>query len=296
MVPVLGILLITSGRFFIGQVVIQFADYIILALLTLLVVSLRSMSSAALLHRIIISAIIIVFMLWGPLHITRAESQLSTDGSKQLITWNLRVKNDNYRSIEELIGDAPHSILCAQETDSAKASMLSSDYLEHLTYPQSDPFGNSMYSNDSVLSREVFNINSRGQVMLRLTLRSGAQNYSVYSVHVPPPLSATSFEEQKESLIRIAQITGKDTLPKILCGDFNLTVYSTLFQDFLYRTDLAKVTLRGILARTWRLGFIPLLELDHVLISEGIQVHSLQGLSYKSSDHRALRLSYSVSP
>ncbi len=294
LLPMIIILLIFSGRFWLGQIVIQFIDYITLAYWILLFLGIKFTTRKQLMYRVGICILLLCYVLVYYFSSGSVSMISPTPHAQNLWTWNMSVNNNKLDEITELVENSKASIYCMQETDSTKAALLGSLFQSSYTYTRSDPYGNSMFSRDTILAKDVYNINSQGHVMLRYICIQNGAPYSVYSVHVPPPISSTLFSLHKESLIRIAQILGQDTLPKIVCGDFNTSIYSTLFDNFLYRTDLKRLRPKNPLTKTWRMGYVPLLVLDHVLISEGVTAHDIKFLGYNGSDHRAINFHFSV--
>ncbi len=292
LVPVIILLLLLSGRVWVGQLLIHFSVYILVFIWFLYILSWRDMSRSARIFRGGVFILMTLLLLWTPLHIRYAYPSSDVVATDSITSWNMQVDNDHYEDILAQLAEYPSHVHCAQETDSAKAALLARVFEDSYIFSRSDPFGNSMYAQDSVISKDLYDINSIGHVMVRMLVERATKRYSIYSVHIPPPLSAQSMEVQKESLLRIAQIIGADTLPKILCGDFNTSTFSPYFADFLYRSDLQKVSTKNPLFCTWRLWMLPLLEIDHMLISQGIRVCDYGGGEYVHSDHRLLYFSF----
>ncbi len=291
LMPVILILMYFSDRLWLGQLLIHFSDYIAIASIILLVTSFSILQYWQKILYPIMALLVPIFVVYTYAYTPFTDFQISEQVDGRLLNWNLHVKNDHYSEIVDLVeGIDPH-IMCAQETDLNKAKILDSIFADSYMYSRSDYFGNSMFSEDSVIAKRIFDINQAGHALMRMTIRISSRAVNVYSVHIPPPLSASDFSLHKSSYTKLAEIIRQDSLPKIVCGDFNSTIYSSFLRDFLADQGLRKVPIH-FWQRTWRLWLISLLDMDHILISSEIEAVRLELKGYNGSDHRAIVLNF----
>lgn len=166
-------------------------------------------------------------------------------------------------------------------------------YPERLENPLDNNFGVAFYSRLPVESAELIyfgpehEIDGPGIVASVMVQDVPVQ---VFGVHTLPPAAlqfAVHRDLQLEDLAdRIATVPGQ----VVVVGDLNTTMYAQGYKDLLSRTGLTNAREGKGLMGTWPAGFSGLfrIPIDHVLVSDGLQVTSLQVGDYAGSDHRAL--------
>ena len=115
---------------------------------------------------------------------------------------------------------------------------------------------------------------------------------AVRVVHAFPPMGAEESRYRRD----YAQITDRvraldPATPAVVLGDFNASVDNSLLRQVMGARlrDAAEVAGSGV-QRTWALhpGWVPLLHLDHVLVSSRVDVRSTAVLDVRGSDHDAV--------
>jgi endonuclease/exonuclease/phosphatase (EEP) superfamily protein YafD len=118
----------------------------------------------------------------------------------------------------------------------------------------------------------------------------------VTAVHPVPPLPEITgvWHEEMADLARRAH---DEPLPQVLLGDFNATYDHASFRAVLGDRfhDATRTTGRG-LNLSWPVGArVPtFLDLDHVVVDDGMRVDDLASLVVPGSDHRALAVTVQV--
>lgn len=120
----------------------------------------------------------------------------------------------------------------------------------------------------------------------------------VTAVHPVPPLPEITGVWHQE-MADLARRAHDEPLPQVLLGDFNATYDHASFRAVLgdrFR-DATRTAGRG-LNLSWPVGErVPtFLDLDHVLVDEGMRVDDLASLVVPGSDHRALAVTVQVVP
>ncbi|MFF2620561.1 endonuclease/exonuclease/phosphatase family protein [Oerskovia jenensis] len=120
----------------------------------------------------------------------------------------------------------------------------------------------------------------------------------VTAVHPVPPLPEITGVWHQE-MADLARRAHDETLPQVLLGDFNSTYDHASFRAVLGDRfhDATRTAGRG-LNLSWPVGErVPtFLDLDHVVVDEGMRVDDLSSLVVPGSDHRALAVTVQVAP
>ncbi|WP_082618556.1 endonuclease/exonuclease/phosphatase family protein [Oerskovia sp. Root22] len=120
----------------------------------------------------------------------------------------------------------------------------------------------------------------------------------VTAVHPVPPLPEITGVWHQE-MADLARRAHDEPLPQVLLGDFNSTYDHASFRAVLGDRfhDATRTAGRG-LNLSWPVGErIPtFLDLDHVVVDEGMRVDDLTSLAVPGSDHRALAVTVQVAP
>jgi endonuclease/exonuclease/phosphatase (EEP) superfamily protein YafD len=131
------------------------------------------------------------------------------------------------------------------------------------------------------------------------TVRVGGVPVRVQAVHVAPPLGSMVGRWRAEH-VALAALARTTTQPLLLAGDFNSGRQHPEWRGVVGAglTDVHEARGRGIV-RTWpddRTFLPPVLDLDHVLVSEGIAVLEVAERPGLGSDHRAVLADLAVVP
>lgn len=180
----------------------------------------------------------------------------------------------------------------------------------HYTHLKSFLQKNYPYSNSTTWSKQFigsmvfskYKIENRAddfpQGMWRygyFSLSLSGEQYYFYLVHTSSPDSYAHFAMRNEQLLTFErdfhthEQSGKNSRV-IVIGDFNLTPWSSYYKQLAgaFSGKLVNVTQQLPILFTWRLFAFPFLwaQIDHVRMSPGIALTSLQSIAVPGSDHR----------
>lgn len=205
-----------------------------------------------------------------------------------LSTGNLLVDNPTpERFMAAILESKPDVILLQELTPEAWRSISeAADYPYQVMDPQDTGLGSAILSrlpmrNPSVIDRHI----------TRWTTADvqwpNGEWVTIVNVHTTSPLDSTSIDRWESELDLLAQWVDGTDGPLILAGDFNATVHHDEFQALLDggMVDSHQEAGSG-LGRTWSLRGVPLLGLDHVLVSDGLAVSRAWSDKGPGSDHR----------
>ena len=119
--------------------------------------------------------------------------------------------------------------------------------------------------------------------------------FTLFGVHLVSPVGKYRTDLRNKQLASLAEEIQKNNQPTVVVGDFNITPWSSYFEEFIQKTGL-RDTRKGLgVYPTWLSQFPPLsIPIDHGLTSNGIKVGSFSLGSSFGSDHLPIILDFSV--
>lgn len=178
---------------------------------------------------------------------------------------------------------------------------LTPDYPYSIQAPQSDAFGQAIYSKRPFLeSPRIIPTTPPSPTQRWLGFRDpqiscaisvADQTLRITNVHIFPPIGLNAFAEQRRAARAFANWCQTPQGPNVLVGDFNATTRSGIITTLQHAGMRSVHTLAGSWrGRTWpRVGslrFAPGIRIDHVLVSSGIRVFESRTGEDFGSDHR----------
>ncbi len=126
---------------------------------------------------------------------------------------------------------------------------------------------------------------------LAVEIEHHGQQIIVAGLHPPSP-RIRSFAKERDLQIRKAfQWAQEQPHAVVLAGDFNITLYAKTMQDIVASFNLTTLTKKVNWRPTWRhtrgLGLIQA-PIDHVFVTQGLQIQRLTAGPYLGSDHRCM--------
>jgi len=133
--------------------------------------------------------------------------------------------------------------------------------------------------------------------MARARVSTGIGTVEVVAVHTVAPINEVAIARWREMLDALHDLAQERTLPLLLVGDFNATVYHPRFDDLLDTGLTDAHSARGTgFTGTWPRNrpFPPLLRIDHALSSkELVPIKATYGTG-RGSDHRPIVVDYAL--
>lgn len=168
------------------------------------------------------------------------------------------------------------------------------------------PYGKAVLQKDNfgigIISRRPLNkVEIRRETQLNLPFIAATYEISnipiiIVAAHSYPPISAYATQIRDAYLSRVADYIKDQSSPTILCGDLNITPWSSHFKNVLRISKLTSATGQGPVA-TWP-TFFPFLRIpiDHCLTSAPIQIISYSIGPDIGSDHYPLEAVIALDP
>ena len=219
----------------------------------------------------------------------------------RLLTFNIRGGAANPASIQRLIRRDHPDVVVLLELDPRTATALDKGglvdvYPHRLVAPSHDVLGGTgLYSRFPI--RDAAMLPTVTGAMPGVTVVVGGTAVRIQSVHIAPPMGKLVGRWQAEHMA-LAKLARERRQSLILAGDFNSGRQHPEWRRLLdaQLTDAHEARARGFVP-TWpddRMLFPAVLDLDHVLVSEGLVVLDIAERDGLGSDHKALLTNIAV--
>lgn len=211
----------------------------------------------------------------------------------RVVTANLQTSNRDHDRFLDFVRDADPDILFIQETDlawEAALEALEDTYPYHTLEARSDGYGIALFSRLPLDGLEIRRHPKAKVPAIHARLTLGGQQISILCFHALRPGPGEITARRNLQLSWIPEYVAQQDGPVIIAGDFNVTPWSPHYKAMIASSGL-KNTRRGHgIAATWPgLPFpIPLLPLDHILVSPEIHTKAFRRGPNTGSDHRPL--------
>ena len=156
-----------------------------------------------------------------------------------------------------------------------------------VTEPRVHGFGLAIFAKYPLVDVAVADLAIRGIPTVFATLRHPGGDVRVVATHPLPPVQPAAADRRDEQLTAIAALVRQETLPVVVVGDLNTTMYATNYRRFAAAAGLANARASRGLAPTWPTAWpwalrIPL---DHILHGPGLVTTEFAALAPIGSDH-----------
>ncbi len=212
----------------------------------------------------------------------------------QLIAINLSYRNDDHeRLLRYIVAREPEILLLAEYT-AAWDQVLSArliDYPHRFRRVRQDPFGMAVFSRRPLLEIESLDLGDTHSEQIKFRARIGTKEFSVFSIHLFPPITAERARNRKIQLRELAMAINETPGLRLVAGDMNLTPFSPLFPELLRATGLVDARRKQGLQVSWPSAPIPLwLPIDHCLADTSLGVVDVRVGPAVGSDHYPLEI------
>ncbi|MFB2935009.1 endonuclease/exonuclease/phosphatase family protein [Aerosakkonemataceae cyanobacterium BLCC-F154] len=204
-----------------------------------------------------------------------AIAQETKSGQLRVLISNVLFKNKNYAAVISLVRKENPDVAVFVEVGKVWNQELTvlKDLLPYHVVSQDSPrFGITLYSKLPLenVSIEEFQ-GSRKTIVAAIKFQG--KEITVIGTHPSYPIRKSGFLQRNLQLEAMADYLKKNKNPVILMGDFNITMWSPIYQRFIQETQLENARFGFGVQPTWP-SSLPLLAIpiDHCLVSGNIQV------------------------
>lgn len=199
-------------------------------------------------------------------------------------------------AINSIAQSAP-DIFTIQEFNEEWSAIMDSVFEDSHPYVVAAPmedccYGIGLYSRYPLVSYNVLEIGRTPFIIAQILVQS--RTITVVSLHTRPPAFPNETEERNLQLKGVASIVAAETTDCIVLGDFNVVPWDQEFKAFLESGKL-RAAQNGFQATyPMDLGF-PLIPIDHITCSEGLNPTTCEAVKLSGSDHRGLVAGFAFS-
>ena len=233
-----------------------------------------------------------------------AQARISSQGLDEqglvLISANVLRSNRDFSAVRQAIASANPDCFGLIELDQAWADAFE-ELDERYSYTLLDPhdedgYGMGLYCQGSLVrSSRVIRLGDDLPPMIEASLEtSDGQVFDLILVHTYSPASLEDWRRRDRQLELLAEEVSRRERPVVIMGDLNTTMWSQGYQELVSRGSLLDPRVGQGIVPTWTLlpeiAFLPLLPLDHALLSPVLGTVEVDRLFLPGSDHWAVVL------
>lgn len=193
------------------------------------------------------------------------------------------------QAINSIAESAP-DIFTIQEFNEEWSAIMDSGFEDSHPYVVAAPmenccYGIGLYSRYPLVSYNVLEIGRTPFIIAQISVQN--RTVTVVSLHTRPPAFPNETEERNLQLESVASIVASETTDCIVLGDFNVVPWDQEFNSFLESGRLQAARNGFQATYPMDLGF-PLIPIDHITYSEGLNPTTCEAVKLSGSDHRGL--------
>ncbi|MBL8260005.1 MAG: endonuclease/exonuclease/phosphatase family protein [Candidatus Competibacteraceae bacterium] len=202
---------------------------------------------------------------------------------------NVNSANRDDRRIRDLIARHDPDVVILLEATPwllERLAGLADRYPHRIAEPREDNFGIALLSRRPFSNGCIARIGAAGLPSTVAEFEIGRRRLVIAGTHPLPPMSAELARLRNEQFDSLAAFARQTPQPLVVMGDLNATPWSPYFERLLADSGLRDGRSGHGLLPTWPVGWPPLwIPIDHVLISEGIEIQRWQTGAAIGSDH-----------
>lgn len=206
---------------------------------------------------------------------------------------NLLLSNHDHSRLIDLVNKQQPDIISLQEFTpqwQQAVERLKLDYPYFKFRAQSGGFGIALLSRKEMQVEEIlFGDDYTPSLLAKIKTKKGI--VQLISTHPIIPLTPRWYKSRNQQLYKLVKLFDKD-LPHVLIGDLNITRWSPVFKHWQEHAKMKNARDGFGLLATW--PTIPLIGLDHCLVSKQIEVSRFARTESIGSDHRPIIVDLSI--
>lgn len=222
-----------------------------------------------------------------------------TTPTGSLLAFNVHTANEQKAEVLALITQTQPDVAALLEVDDIWMDALKAlepAYPHTVAEARPDNFGIAMYSKWPILDQHIHHFGPGELPTIEVTVQTPDGPLTIVATHPPPPAGREMTEMRNGQIRELTSHlrTSRASQPLIVAGDFNATPWSSVFARFK-TIGLRESALGHGIHTTW-MSSMPWLAIpiDHVLVSESIQIAEHRVLPACGSDHNAVFVRFSL--
>lgn len=222
------------------------------------------------------------------------------DGNFRILIANINTRNQQYEKVKSFAQQEEPDLALFMEVNKTWINSLN-EGLNTLPYSSShdNPYhsGIALYSRFPLEETQLKNFSDESTPSVVGRFKAEGKTISFVAAHPLPPIGHRMFHSRNRQLDLVSQYLQTIDQPKLVIGDFNITMWSPYYRSFMRKTDLANARQGFGLLPSWptqrTYGRIPSwasllfsIPIDHCLLSRELQVTNIRVGPNIGSDHR----------
>ena len=296
-----------ADSWYLGELLVSLSFYWFLA-------SLMALILTTILKNKKLSLILIFLLLTNLWRIKPVQIATKTKAQHQtikLVFANVLFGNDNYQGVADKITPQNPDIILLTEVrphmvddyTQVFSNWPQTKYIESIDDIPDDAKKRNYYSDlgmlllskPTITKVETFFPPGAFRPIMTAKLETPQGNFTLMGIHPFPPVSKGLFQSKSALLSTTDEFVVQNSAdPIVLAGDFNTTTYSPWFHQLLEESSLKES--RASFPGTWPTWLPTFLRLpiDHILVSNQINVHQSKILPQTNSDHLPILLEFTI--
>lgn len=232
------------------------------------------------------------------LHIPRQSTTLeSPTPNLTVLSANILSYNSTPEALIHYISETQPDIILLQEVSPRwlmhLQPLIDTVYPYSLIHPQSDNFGMATLSKLPLTNIELLYASDDAPVSIEAILTINNRQLTILNYHPLPPGSFTYSTRRNRQLAYASEYVHQQPDLTIISGDLNVTPWSPYYQDLMRDSGLYNSRQGFGNLPTWP-AVLPVIPIDHCLVSSSIQTISFQRGPNIGSDHRPLLITFRI--
>ena len=205
---------------------------------------------------------------------------------------NILTSNTEYAILLDQILTENPDIVVLQEIDELwlnHLDVLKTDFKDSIEVPSEDNFGTAIYSKIPITDYVIHYWSDFDIPNIEAELNLDGIAFQMIATHPLPPVNKRYFDARTAHFEATAVAIKATSLPSIVIGDLNTTIWSDKYQILETDTGLTNASNGFGFVPTWSTNFWPLMiPIDHCLVSDDFKVFDMGTGQGFGSDHLPL--------
>ena len=248
----------------------------------------------------LVAALLLVPNLWALSYYFPNGQDREGDANLRTLSFNVRTTNTSFADVREYLAQSEADVIFVMETNEQWVEALvplEAQFPYVVKAPRGDNFGMALYSRHPIASHDLHFVEGSRVPCVHAVIELGDRQVEVIGGHPVPPVGPLRAAWRNHYLDTLASLAGNSDRPKVVLGDFNATVWSPFFRDFLATTSLQDSGHRRGFQSTWhRTHPVFSIPIDHILHSADLRCVGRSIGPALGSDHRPVLAEFAWNP
>ncbi len=204
---------------------------------------------------------------------------------------NVLFRNKQYAKVISMVRASNPDIAFFQEVGpfwKKELEALRDTFPYSLVPPIPERFEPAIYSKLPLVNTSITVLDGLIQI-LYAEVKVEGKVVSIIGIHLSTPMKQRDFNHRNQQLAVFGDYLAKIKNPVLVVGDFNITMWSPIYKQFIQKVGLKNTRSGFGILPTWSTKLPPLsIPIDHCLVSPNVKVLQMRASRYVGSDHLPL--------